>query len=423
MKISFGRRKSSPLGTLIAFVTIAGVMIVMGLKIWIPMSKPAVDIYDVEDWDDLANESHIVTDINVVWCAFYSETTTETSYGITTKEYESSRGYLIPQMVYYPEYDDEYPEMFIGFKSGDIETMDRMVAESDAWYEVWQYGTARTEDYCKTTCHVDGIIRKMTEEEKGFATDAMLQMGWTQSEIDDQLVPYMIEKKSLGGAKAITLVGFGIAIVGILGFVISKKKSAGVDTPTYYNSPTGTSAGSSVYDPSQSSYSGYENKYYTPESNNEVNAPTYQYGGTNTYGTNQTYSSSYSGDGQVKYDQETGLSEEFLKRSADEKAQKAEEERREIAAQEAAAAAAANPIFGQQPAQQPISASQSFSAYNQMVSTNTNNVAQQKPLSPYEQLMQQSNPSGIYQSQVNASNTSMGGLYGTNPSGDNSNNL
>ena len=182
-----------------------GVCLWMSAADFINMSKEPVNMKDV-DWGTLKAGDHVNIEVDSAWVCLYSETTTESTYGITTNEYESARGYIIPNL-----YQDNqgycYLDYFIGLRlgnSGDYATMDRILQETDDWF----YDTTGTVNYGMTTLYVDGTLEKMDKEEKELAMEYLVDYcGYTTSEATEMLCPYMIARGNIGASRVLFFVG------------------------------------------------------------------------------------------------------------------------------------------------------------------------------------------------------------------------
>lgn len=349
----------------LGMIIIGAVMFVTGLGDSRVMSQTPVNIYEVEDWSTLEAGTHVTFDLKMVWDEFYSAVEESRTMGIKTSERETGRGYMIPQIVYNSTSGEYEISCFIGTEVSDYATFNQMIAELTEWYEVWLYQPANPDDYCKTTYKIDGKLRKMTKEEENLMKQYLVSAGMTTGEAEAYCVPLMVQRMKVTSTPIV--VGIILVILGavvLAAYIIVKKKN---DTKDYYGVSTASSM-SSTSDGSQ---------YYGPEGLASEAQKTYQYGGTNTYGTSDVYSSSYTGSGS-EVDSSTGLSSDFLQREQQARAEREREEANQRAMAANAAVYAGNPLFGNDPAKAPMPASQSFSAYNQVVNPaakNQNNAA------------------------------------------------
>lgn len=323
------------------------------------MSQPSVDIYEVDDWSTLEEGTHVTFDLKMVWDEFYSAVETKRTMGIKTSERETGRGYMIPHVVYNSTYNDYEITGFLGTQVSDYTVFNQMIAESTEWYGVWMNGYADPYEYCKTTYKIDGKLKKMSKEDQELMIQYLMSTGQDRATAESYLVPFMIV--NIKDTTTPVIMGIVVIIVGaviLAAYIITKKKK---DNSDYYGAsitPTVTNTDST--------------QYYGPEGLASEAQQTYKYGGTNTYGTSDIYSSSYTGSGS-QVDSTTGLSADFLQREQVAKAERAREEANQRAMAANAAAYAANPLFGNEPAQKPVTASQSFSSYNQVVNPATVN--------------------------------------------------
>ena len=328
--------------------------------------KAPVDINEVYDWRDLEVGSHVEFETNYVWDYAYSNVSSHKVVGVTVDENETSRVYLLPSFYYSTTDNAYYIDSFIGLESHDFKVLDNMVYELDDWYRAKEVGTAFPQDYCKTTYKFDGRIRKANKQEYQLMVDYFVSGGMSEAEAKEMVLPVIIVRLTYSSTALV--VGIIMTVLGAIvlaATIISKKKEdadyakfASSNMPTSVNTVSGDNAP----------------QYYGPEGlSSEVKAErTYQYGGTNTYGTNNVYSSSYQGSG-TQIDEESGLSSEFLERMAREKEDRERAEANQRAIEANAAAYAANPLFGNEPAAKPMTASQSFSAYDSVVDKSTFN--------------------------------------------------
>lgn len=325
--------------------------------------KEPIDINEVYDWRDLKVGSHVESDIYYVWDYAYSNVSSHKVAGVTVDETEDSRVYLIPYFFYSPSDNEYYVDSFIGFQSHDFRVLDAMAYELDDWYHAT--GTAFPQDYCKTTYHFDGKVTKAGKKDYELMVAYFVEQGMNQADAEDMVLPIII--KPLNYSSTRLIVGIVLTVLGIIVLVatIVTKKKEDAKYVAFARSDISNNV---------NTVSNNEPQYYGPEglSSEVKSAPTYKYGGTNTYGTNNVYSSSYEGHGS-QIDEDTGLSSEFLERMAREKEDRERQEANQRAMEANAAAYAANPLFGNEPAATPISASQSFSAYDKVVDQSTLN--------------------------------------------------
>lgn len=178
----------------IAFMLIGVVLFGVNVKNVILTLKPGVDLYELEDWSALENGAHISTDVDFIFDYYMYEE----DNGRQTK-----RNYMIPSFTIEGEdiYMDKYISVQVGAaRFGDY---DPIVADSQAW---WGY---ETEEFPTETVTVEGYLRKLKNDEKGFLEDYLGSMGMEQSEMDHAIVPYVIVPFDSSSAKA-GFIGSGV---------------------------------------------------------------------------------------------------------------------------------------------------------------------------------------------------------------------
>ena len=259
------------------------------------MSQNPINM-DTVDWETLKAGDHVQITIDMVWGQFYYETREQSTYGIVTDSRESARGYAIPHLFIDEQgyYDIDY---YVGLRlthPNDYAVIEQVLAESDAWY----YDNTGTVDYGMTTLYIDGTLEKMDSEEKRLMEEYLLSCGYSNSEINQLVCPYMITR---GNTKAsgITLgigIFFDVITLAILGFLFlqNKKEKDRFSNHTYMGvSQTGSTDiyGGSNYGGNNFGGTDYgASNQYNPSYDGRTYGDT-SYGGTNTYGQGSTYGS------------------------------------------------------------------------------------------------------------------------------------
>lgn len=341
----------------IIFLFLGIMFIVMEINNRNFLNKEPVDINEVDSWSELKDGMHVHFDAKYAWDAVISNVEENRVYGIKVSERQTSITYLLPEFYYHPDYDEFFVDHFIGLTTSDTDVLNRMVKELDEWYVASDVGEAYPHEYCTTTYKVDGRIRKAKKQEYEYMLQYFTEQGMDKATAEEMVLPYIIVRVTY--SSGILIAGIVFAVLGavlIAAIIIVAKKKT---------SPYGMSA-------APVNVSREEPQYYGPEGLSKDVQPTYKYGGTNTYGTNDVYSSSYTGHGS-EVDEATGLSAEFLSRMAKEKEDREREAANQMAIEANAAAYAANPLFGNEPAVKPMTASQSFSSYDKVVDPSTFN--------------------------------------------------
>ncbi len=278
----------------ILLVAVLGIMLTfMGARDTIKMSKDPINM-NTADWGTLEAGDHVQITIDIVWGMFYTEVTEESTFGITTDSRESGRGYVIPHLYekYQGFYDIDY---YIGLRlanANDYRVIEQILSETDAWY----YDTTGTVDYGMTTLYIDGTLEKMDSEEKELMRSYLISCGYTNSEVDRIMCPYMITKGNPTASKVILTIGivFDVILLGIIGFFLyqNKKEKDQFAAHTYMGvSRTGTTDiyGGSNYGGNNFGGTDYgASNQYNPTYDGSTYGDT-SYGGTNTYGGTSTY--------------------------------------------------------------------------------------------------------------------------------------
>ena len=275
-------------------VAILGVMFTfMGLRDTIKLSKDPINM-NTTDWGTLEAGDHVQITIDIVWGQVYTETTEETTLGITTDSRESGRGYIIPHLYekFQGYYDVDY---YIGLRLGnqnDYKVIDQILKETDAWY----YDSTGMTDYGMTTLYIDGTLEKMDSEEKDLMRSYLISCGYTSSEVDRILCPYMITKGNPTAAKVSLTIGIvcDVILLGIIGVFLyqNKKEKNQFSGHTYMGvSQTGST---DIYGGTNYGGNNFGGTDYgaTNRYNNTYDGTVYgdtSYGGTNTYGQSNSY--------------------------------------------------------------------------------------------------------------------------------------
>ena len=201
------------------FLVLGIILAVVGGKGLVTSVLPAKYIYDPEcDWTKLKSGQRVYADVDFVIEPF--EITSEDGRDV-------SAIYTIPDLktaddgsVYMAHY------MGILVNSKDFGTYNSMV---DASWDWWDDTTGTVEWAAAGTIPFDGYLRKMNKKEKEFIHDYLKDWGYSESEIADMTIPYVMMKNQsfityvlmFGGGIVLTIIG---AIFGVLFFI---KKPAG----------------------------------------------------------------------------------------------------------------------------------------------------------------------------------------------------
>ena len=204
--------KSTFVGTAVLIFGIC--VLVAGIKEFIYIHQPAVDIYETTDWTVLENGTHIRTDLDYIETFFYYRINKKTGE-------EAARAYLVPNLVFTDEgvYIEEYIGVMVKADEG-FEPYNTAVQNSSKW---WNDYTGEVE-FPRPTIQVDGYLRKMKEAEyKSLVQYISYMWGVSEQEAKEYICPYMIincdvkeTKKGLLGAGIIVMLGLGTVLMGVI---------------------------------------------------------------------------------------------------------------------------------------------------------------------------------------------------------------
>lgn len=79
-----------PVRLVLIFAILGVFLSYQGIKTISIMSKPAVDIFELESWDSLEENMHIDCDIPIIWDGYISHTTENKVYGATVSKGSNS---------------------------------------------------------------------------------------------------------------------------------------------------------------------------------------------------------------------------------------------------------------------------------------------------------------------------------------------
>ena len=172
---------------------------------------PATDIYDQEcDWTKLHKNQRVHVKLDFVIEPF-EETTDEDNRSV-------SQIYTIPDLR---SDEDGYINMvhYMGIvvNPKDYAAYDKLVDDSWDWWD-GEYDQLGERGYIE----VDGYLRKMSSKEEGFLRDYLKDWNYSDSEIEEAVVPYVLMKNQTPIAN-IAMFGGGIIafLAGILVAVLS----------------------------------------------------------------------------------------------------------------------------------------------------------------------------------------------------------
>ncbi len=203
---------------LTAVLLVCGIILaVIGGKGVITNLLPAKDLYDPNlDWTKLKSGQRINTEVDFVDYPLVVsyEDNVEVSAVYTLLDLQTnSEGY------YYVAHF-----MGVAVPRENFKKYDRMAEASWKWFQ----DETNTVEWAEGgTDYIDGYLRKMGKEEKKYAYETIVEMGYTQSEAEEMLIPLVLVRSQSMGAYLFMLIGGVIltalgALFGVLFFVLKK---------------------------------------------------------------------------------------------------------------------------------------------------------------------------------------------------------
>lgn len=194
----------------ISFTVLGLAVAVYGLILWSNLRKPAVDLYNT-DWTTLKSNQHVTIDMDFLMDEYmiYESGRTNKSMEVTSKFY------TVPDLVM-DENGMLYMAHFMGVAVpvAESEKYDRLADASYAW---WTDETG-TVPYPTETILIDGYLRKMSKNDIKYMTEYLQDIGYTDGDINEVMVPYVIMNNS-SNTTGLILAGGLMAAIGI-GFLI-----------------------------------------------------------------------------------------------------------------------------------------------------------------------------------------------------------
>ena len=197
------------------FLILGIALAVLGGKGLVTSVLPAKDIYDPElDWTKLKSGQRVCVNIDYLWDC----------YEVTTDDYgkEVTREYALPDLRFEPEV---YVAHFIGVtaRSDEFSQFDKLVEDSLDW-DYGEYELLGERGYIP----YDGYLKKMDKEDLAFFQSYLKNVGYSESEINDMIVPFLLVRNQtpltniLMFAGGIVLTALG-ALFGFLFFIKGRK--------------------------------------------------------------------------------------------------------------------------------------------------------------------------------------------------------
>lgn len=209
-----------------AAIAVAGLLfIVMSVITLIKVSNPPVDFYSLAP-QDIKGSMHISGDIDFVMDCVTSKVEETRLLGvIKTSEKEEARTYGVPFM-YQDDKGMVYIDAVMGMSANnslDYGKIDRIIDASWKWWD----DTTGTVPYPTESFKVDGLTRKMNKQEKELYIEYLVYCGYSESEANQMLVPYVVSNVSKSRNVSSIIIGAVLLLVGgiitALGFIFAKE--------------------------------------------------------------------------------------------------------------------------------------------------------------------------------------------------------
>ena len=227
--------KSNWLIRLGLFGIVGLVFLGLGLYKLIPTWKEPVDLFNME-LSELNNRDHVKFEVEyVLGCAVSVETQT-TRNGSVVKKEETSRIYIIPELIVA---DDGYVDIgnyyLVEVGKKDFAKMENLYNRFWDWYDYdyekygWLYSETDYNDivYGSGSANflVDGVLAKTEAKERSYAKDALLTMGDDNESIDQYLLADLKIDATANGGTPFAIMGAIFAVIGVVGILLVLKKS------------------------------------------------------------------------------------------------------------------------------------------------------------------------------------------------------
>jgi hypothetical protein len=179
------------------------IMLVYGLILNISLRQPAKDLYSI-DWSTLHGSQHVVVDLDFLMDPYmlYEKD------GVVTSQF-----YTIPDL-----YQADDGRLYMGGFMGVAVTKENFAQYDKLVDQSWEWWNDETGTVAFTSepIHIDGYIRKMSANDKKYMREYLQDMGYTSSEIDQLIVPYVLMNNASSNVGFI----FGGLLLLVLGGVL-----------------------------------------------------------------------------------------------------------------------------------------------------------------------------------------------------------
>ena len=196
------RKLIGAIGTdVIMLIIIGGIMLFNSASDMVVSFKPAVSFEEMFDGKEVKAGSHVAGDVLFVMDYFASESTyTQRSDGSRSGDKANGNYYLIPIAE---------GEKYIGLKSRqvDVADLDKLTEET---YNFLVDGTEMT-----TQVFMQGTVEVMENELVRYYREYLVDMGYTESEIDAMGEPLVIQYRSFTAVRVLFFIGLALVLLAV----------------------------------------------------------------------------------------------------------------------------------------------------------------------------------------------------------------
>lgn len=298
--IRFKQKKASDYKiTGVILLIIAAIFLFLGVKDIITFSTKPVNLNE-DSWDNLKNGQHVVIDVDRSMEFYTLNTRIHKTNGVKTSETKDGGEVLYPYVSKEDEISGYYPiTKYIGVKvnEGQMSQVQKIIDQSYDYMAADYLGTDLYGYIDKTftssySIHIEGTLKKMSKTEREYAEQLLTNYyGYTNSQVDKMLVPYVVKKGSIVMGYTFTGIAVVFAVIGIITLLIASKKKK-EETEELYRPTTyqqGTAMGNMSSQGPDTLYTGNVNQpdtLYSGDSFMRVDTPnpSYNPNGTDPYG-------------------------------------------------------------------------------------------------------------------------------------------
>ena len=194
----------------ICFTVLGLGVLVYGTILLVNLRKPAVDL-NKTDWTTLKPYQHVCVDLDFLMDEYMIHSSGRSESSMK----ETARYFTVPELVM-DEDGSLYMKHFMGVvvPSKEVETYKRIADNS---YEWWTDETG-TVAWGSESVYIDGYLGKMSKDGKKYMREYLQEIGYTDAEIDEMMIPYVIMNNA-SSVSALVIAGAVLTVLGA-GFII-----------------------------------------------------------------------------------------------------------------------------------------------------------------------------------------------------------